>query len=137
MVDHRLPGGGEHLHPLHRGGRHPHGGGLHPDPPGGSGQGVRQLRGLEKPGDHPEAAEKFGSQCVVVAMDVKRRPEGGWTLYLNGGRIDTGKDALEWAREAERLGAGEILLTSMDCDGTKNGYDLELTRAVSQAVASR
>ena len=89
---------------------------------------------LKNPGIIREAAEKFGSQCVVVAMDAKRRPEGGWTLYLNGGRIDTGKDALEWAREAERLGAGEILLTSMDCDGTKNGYDLELTRAVSQAV---
>ena len=89
---------------------------------------------LKNPGIIREAAEKFGSQCVVVAMDAKRRLEGGWTLYLNGGRIDTGKDALEWAREAERLGAGEILLTSMDCDGTKNGYDLELTRAVSQAV---
>ncbi len=81
-----------------------------------------------------EGAEKFGSQCVVVAMDAKRRPEGNWTLYLNGGRIDTGKDAVEWAREAESLGAGEILLTSMDADGTKAGYDLELTRAVSQAV---
>ena len=81
-----------------------------------------------------EAAEKFGSQCVVVAMDAKRRPQGGWTLYLNGGRIDTGKDALAWAKEAEALGAGEILLTSMDADGTKAGYDLELTRAVSEAV---
>lgn len=82
-----------------------------------------------------EAAEKFGSQCVVVAMDAKRRPTGGWTLYLNGGRVDTGKDAVEWAREVESLGAGEILLTSMDCDGTKAGYDLELTRAVSEAVS--
>ena len=68
-------------------------------------------------------------------MDAKRRPTGGWTLYLNGGRVDTGKDAVEWAKEVERLGAGEILLTSMDCDGTKAGYDLELTRAISEAVS--
>lgn len=88
---------------------------------------------------HPElireAAEKFGSQCVVVAMDAKRRPGGGWTLYLNGGRVDTGKDALEWARQVQDLGAGEILLTSMDCDGVKGGYDLDLTLAVSEAVS--
>lgn len=82
-----------------------------------------------------EAAGKFGSQCVVVAMDAKRTLNGSWTLYLNGGRVDTGKDAIRWAVEVERLGAGEILLTSMDCDGTKNGYDLELTRAISQAVS--
>lgn len=82
-----------------------------------------------------EAAYKFGSQCVVVAMDAKRRPTGGWTLYLNGGRVDTGRDAVEWAKEVERLGAGEILLTSMDCDGTKAGYDLELTRAISECVS--
>ncbi len=83
---------------------------------------------LKNPGLIREAAEKFGSQCVVAAMDAKRRENGdGWTLYLNGGRIDTGKDALQWAREAESLGAGEILLTSMDCDGTKDGYDLELS----------
>lgn len=81
------------------------------------------------------AAEKFGSQCVVVAMDAKRSINNGWTLYLNGGRVDTGKDAVEWAQEVEKLGAGEILLTSMDCDGVKQGYDLELTRAVSQAVS--
>ena len=81
-----------------------------------------------------EAAYKFGSQCVVIAMDAKRRPGGGWTLYLNGGRIDTGVDAVMWAKKAEQLGAGEILLTSMDCDGTKAGYDLELTRAVSESV---
>ena len=79
-----------------------------------------------------EAAQKFGSQCVVCAIDARHRPTGGWTVYLNGGRVDTGKDALEWAAEAERLGAGEILLTSMDCDGVKNGYDLELTRAISE-----
>ena len=90
---------------------------------------------LKNPAIIREAAEKFGSQCVVVAMDAKRRPAGGWTLYLNGGRVDTGKDAVEWAREAESLGAGEILLTSMDCDGTKAGYDLELTRAISEAVS--
>ena len=82
-----------------------------------------------------EAANKFGSQCVVCAIDAKRRPEGGgWTVYLNGGRIDTGRDAVEWAVEAERRGAGEILLTSMDCDGQKTGYDLELTAAVSGRV---
>ena len=80
-----------------------------------------------------EAAEKFGSQCVVCAIDAKRREDGsGWDVYLNGGRVNTGIDAIEWARRAEKLGAGEILLTSMDCDGTKAGYDLELTRAVSE-----
>ena len=81
-----------------------------------------------------EAAEQFGSQCVVVAIDVRRRPEGGFTVVVNGGRIDMGFDAVEWARTCERLGAGEILLTSMDTDGCKNGFDLELTRAVSDAV---
>lgn len=89
---------------------------------------------LQRPELIREAAGIFGSQCVVVAMDAKRRPGGGWTLYLNGGRIDTGRDAVEWAKEAEELGAGEILLTSMDRDGVKTGYDLELTRAVSEAV---
>lgn len=82
-----------------------------------------------------EAAYKFGSQCVVVAIDAKRRADGsGWTIYKNGGRVDMGIDAVEWAVEAERRGAGEILLTSMDCDGQKTGYDLELTRAVSESV---
>ena len=89
---------------------------------------------LQRPELIREAAGVFGSQCGVVAMDAKRRPGGGWTLYLNGGRIDTGRDAVEWAKEAEELGAGEILLTSMDRDGVKTGYDLELTRAVSEAV---
>ena len=79
-----------------------------------------------------EAAEKFGRQCVVCAIDAKRKAGGGWEVYLNGGRLNTGIDALEWAKRAEDLGAGEILLTSMDCDGTKDGYDLELTRAVSE-----
>lgn len=82
-----------------------------------------------------EAAEKFGSQCVVVAIDAKRRDEGGFDVYLNGGRINTGKDAVEWAIEAEKRGAGEILLTSMDCDGTKNGFDIDLTKAVAEAVS--
>ena len=82
------------------------------------------------------AADKFGSQCVVVAIDAKRRADGsGWNIYTNGGRVDMGIDALEWAVKAEKLGAGEILLTSMDCDGTKNGYDIPLTRAVAQAVS--
>ena len=82
-----------------------------------------------------EAAEKFGRQCVVVAIDAKRHEKGGWDVYLNGGRVNTGIDALKWAKQAEELGAGEILLTSMDCDGTKAGYDIELTRAVSESVS--
>lgn len=83
-----------------------------------------------------EAADKFGSQCVVVAIDAKRRADGsGWNIYKNGGRIDMGIDAVEWAIRADELGAGEILLTSMDCDGTKNGYDVELTRTVSDNVS--
>ena len=82
-----------------------------------------------------EAAYKFGSQCVVVAIDAKRRADGsGWTIYKNGGRVDMGIDAVEWAVEAEKRGAGEILLTSMDCDGQKSGYDLELTRTISENV---
>ena len=82
-----------------------------------------------------EGAERFGRQCIVVAVDARRRPDGdGWTIYRSGGRIDTGIDALEWVRRAEELGAGEILLTSMDGDGTKAGYDIALTRAVSDAV---
>lgn len=83
-----------------------------------------------------EAADKFGSQCVVVAIDAKRRADGtGFTIYKNGGRVDMGIDAVEWAMKAEKLGAGEILLTSMDGDGTKAGYDLELTRAVAENVS--
>jgi cyclase len=83
-----------------------------------------------------DAAEKFGSQCVVVAIDAKRRPDGsGWNIYKNGGRVDMGIDAVEWAMKANRLGAGEILLTSMDCDGTKDGYDIELTRIISENVS--
>lgn len=83
-----------------------------------------------------EAADKFGSQCVVVAIDAKRRADGkGFTIYKNGGRVDMGIDAVEWAVKAEQLGAGEILLTSMDGDGTKAGYDLELTRAVAENVS--
>ena len=82
------------------------------------------------------AADKFGSQCVVVAIDAKRRADGsGWNIYKNGGRVDMGIDAVEWAVRANQLGAGEILLTSMDCDGTKNGYDIELTRTVSENVS--
>lgn len=83
-----------------------------------------------------QAAEKFGSQCVVVAIDARRREDGsGWNVYKNGGRIDTGLDAVEWVIRANALGAGEILLTSMDCDGTKNGYDLELTRTIAENVS--
>lgn len=91
---------------------------------------------INNPGLISEAADKFGSQCVVVAIDAKRRTEGsGWSIYKNGGRVDMGIDAVEWAMEAERLGAGEILLTSMDCDGTKDGYDVELTRTISENVS--
>lgn len=82
-----------------------------------------------------DAADKFGSQCVVVAIDAKRRPDGGWNIYKNGGRVDMGIDAVEWAMKADELGAGEILLTSMDCDGTKDGYDLELTKIISDNVS--
>ena len=83
-----------------------------------------------------EAADKFGSQCVVLAIDAKRRPDGsGWNVYKNGGRVDMGIDAIEWAMKADKLGAGEILLTNMDCDGSKAGYDLELTRLISENVS--
>ncbi len=82
-----------------------------------------------------DAADKFGSQCVVIAIDAKRRADGGWNIYKNGGRVDMGIDAVEWAMKAEKLGAGEILLTSMDCDGTKAGYDIELTRTISENVS--
>lgn len=83
-----------------------------------------------------EAADKFGSQCVVVAIDAKRRADGkGWNIFKNGGRVDMGIDAVEWAMQADKLGAGEILLTSMDCDGTKAGYDIELTRIVAENVS--
>ena len=90
--------------------------------------------------DHPnlicQAAEIFGSQCVVVAIDAKRREDGsGWNVYKHGGRVDTGLDAVEWAMRADMLGAGEILLTSMDCDGTKAGYDIELTKTIAENVS--
>jgi cyclase len=90
---------------------------------------------LKRPELINEAAERFGNQCVVVAIDAKRRDENGFDVYLNGGRVNTGKDAVEWAVEVEKRGAGEILLTSMDCDGTKAGYDIELTKAISSAVS--
>ena len=83
-----------------------------------------------------DSADKFGSQCVVVAIDAKRRADGsGWNIYKNGGRVDVGIDAVEWARKVDKLGAGEILLTSMDCDGVKRGYDVELTRIISENVS--
>ena len=83
-----------------------------------------------------DAADKFGSQCVVVAIDARRRADGsGWNIYKNGGRVDVGIDAVEWARKVDKLGAGEILLTSMDCDGVKRGYDVELTRIISENVS--
>ena len=91
---------------------------------------------LENPSLISEAAEKFGSQCVVIAIDAKRRTDAsGWTVYKAGGRIDTGVDAVDWAKKAVELGAGEVLLTSMDCDGTKDGYDIELTRTIADSVS--
>lgn len=91
---------------------------------------------LDRPELIREAAEKFGSQCVVVAIDAKKRPDGsGWNVYKHGGRVDVGIDAVEWAETVEKLGAGEILLTSMDCDGTKAGYDIELTRTIADRVS--
>ena len=90
---------------------------------------------IRNPGLITESAQMFGSQCIVVAIDAKRNDKGGWTVYLNGGRVPTELDAVEWAKRACELGAGEILLTSMDRDGTKAGYDIELTRAVAGAVS--
>lgn len=89
---------------------------------------------VKDPGLITEGARKFGSQCIVVAIDARRNGRGGWEVFINGGKTPTGLDALEWARKAQSLGAGEILLTSMDKDGTKDGYDLELTAAVSESV---
>lgn len=90
---------------------------------------------IDRPELLSEAALIFGSQCVVIAIDAKKRADGsGWDVYKHGGRLNTGIDAIEWAMKAEELGAGEILLTSMDCDGTKAGYDLELTRQISAEV---
>lgn len=90
---------------------------------------------IDRPELIREAAEKFGSQCVVVAIDAKKRADGsGWNIYKHGGRVDMGMDAVWWAKQVEALGAGEILLTSMDCDGTKAGYDLELTSAIAGCV---
>ncbi len=82
-----------------------------------------------------EGARRFGAQCMVVAIDARRRPEGGWEVLINGGREPTGLEAVAWAREVQERGAGEILLTSMDCDGTRDGYDIALTRAVADAVS--
>jgi cyclase len=94
--------------------------------------------GVQRPELIGEATARYGSQCIVVAIDARRRraddAQAGWEVYIHGGRTPTGRDAIEWAREVERLGAGEILLTSMDRDGTKSGFDLELTRAVADAV---
>lgn len=91
---------------------------------------------IDRPELISEAADKFGSQCVVVAIDARRREDqSGWNVYKNGGRVDTGLDAIEWAKKANQLGAGEILLTSMDCDGTKAGYDCELTRLIADRVS--
>lgn len=89
---------------------------------------------IKEPGLINQGAERFGNQCIVVAIDAKRKAEGGFEVYIHGGRIPTGIDAVSWAIEAEKRGAGEILLTSMDCDGTKAGYDLDLTRTISEAV---
>ncbi|OED35970.1 imidazole glycerol phosphate synthase subunit HisF [PVC group bacterium (ex Bugula neritina AB1)] len=90
---------------------------------------------LENPSLIQEASKRFGSQCIVVAMDVKREPDGKYFVYTHGGRHRVNKEALQWAKEVEALGAGEILLTSMDCDGTKNGYDLEITSLISSSLS--
>ena len=90
---------------------------------------------LERPDLIQEASDRFGDQCIVVAIDARRKSDGRWEVFTHGGRTSTGKDAIEWARQAQQRGAGEILLTSMDRDGTKDGYDLALTRAVSEAVS--
>ncbi len=90
---------------------------------------------VDDPGLVGRSSERFGSQCIVVAIDAKRRAGGGWEVFVHGGRTPTGHDAVEWARRVESLGAGEILLTSMDRDGTKDGYDIPLTRAISEAVS--
>lgn len=90
---------------------------------------------IDRPELIAEAADKFGSQCVVLAIDAKKRADGsGWNIYKHGGRIDMGIDAIEWAQKGVAFGAGEILITSMDCDGTKAGYDIELTRQIAEAV---
>lgn len=89
---------------------------------------------LNNPDFINEAADRFGSQCIVVAVDVKRRKDGGWDVYKNGGRVCTGRDAIEWIQEVTERGAGEILLTSMDCDGTKNGYDIEILKKVTDMI---
>jgi cyclase len=90
---------------------------------------------IERPELVREGAERFGSQCIVVAIDARRRPEGGWTVYTHGGRNPTDLEAVAWAKKVAALGAGEILLTSMDADGTKEGYDMDLVRSVSEAVS--
>ncbi len=90
---------------------------------------------IKEPSLITEGARKFGSQCIIVAIDARKREGGGWEVYINGGRTPTGIDVLEWARKVEALGAGEILLTSMDKDGTKDGYDIPLTSAVSDALS--
>ena len=103
---------------------------------GGGIRTVDDMKAILRPELISEGAERFGSQCIVVAMDARRRKNGsGWTIYRSGGRIDTGIDAVEWAIRAQKLGAGEILLTSMDCDGTKAGYDLELTRTIADNLS--
>ena len=117
-------------------GRNPDGGRFPCDTAGSADKVSINSSAINTPDLITKAAEKFGSQCVVVAIDAKRREDGsGWNIYKNGGRIDVGIDAVEWACKAEKLGAGEILLTSMDCDGTKAGYDLELTKAVAETVS--
>ena len=95
-------------------------------------QSFNKLSGSAKPEVNRRRAEHFGSQCIVVAIDARKVAEGKWNVYVNGGRVDTGMDAIEWAKRVVKLGAGEILLTSMDADGTKSGYDLRLTEEISK-----
>ena len=131
------PGGREGIYSVYGRRRYPHSRGFSGAVKRGCGQDLGQFCSHHaRPELISEAADKFGSQCVVVAIDAKRRADGsGWNIYKNGGRVDMGMDAVEWAMKVCELGAGEILLTSMDCDGTKAGYDIELTRTIAENVS--
>lgn len=128
------PDGSQCLCPSHSGRGYPHHRGLSGNSRAGADKVSVNSAAVKNPQLIAQAADRFGSQCVVVAMDVKQMEDGSYHIYVSGGRIDTGVDALWWAKEAERLGAGEILLTSMDTDGCKKGFDLPLTKKVAELV---
>ena len=131
---HGASGGRRRLPALHGGWWCALGGGRRPTPAGGSRQGGREHRGRVGSGLVERLALRFGSQATVLAVDARRKAAGGWEVYVHGGRTPTGRDAVEWVREGAERGAGEILLTSMDKDGTKDGFDVALTRAVAETV---